>query len=180
MEARGETASASNRPACTPRTKARSLAPFLSKTYELVEGSKAPDVVSWNEEGTGFVVWLPQEFSKCVLPMYFKHCNFASFIRQLNTYQGFKKSASDRWEFRHEKFQKGRRYLLAEITRRKCEPSVFPTFLKACEKCPPPIENDLLEENKVLQQKNAELLSQIKHYKVLEAELLKCLSQYVR
>lgn len=98
----------------------------------------------------------------------------------IKLFQGFKKSASGRWEFRHEKFQKGRRHLLAEITRRKCEPSAFPSFLKACEKCPPTIENDLLEENKVLQQKNAELLSQIEHYKALEAELLKCLSQYVR
>ncbi|XP_010918529.1 heat stress transcription factor B-4d-like [Elaeis guineensis] len=179
MEASRKTASASNRPGRTPSMRARSLAPFLSKTYELVEGSEAPHVVSWNEEGSGFVVWLPQEFSQFILPKYFKHCNFASFIRQLNTY-GFKKSASDRWEFRHEKFQKGRRHLLAEITRRKCEPSVFPSFLKACEKCPPPVENDLLEENKVLQQKNAELLSQIKHYKALEGELLKRLSQYVR
>jgi heat shock transcription factor len=47
--------------------------------------------------------------------------------------QGFKKTSSKIWEFKHEKFQKGYRDMLAEIRRKKCEPSVFPTYLKASE-----------------------------------------------
>jgi len=68
----------------------RCPAPFLLKTYDLVEqGSEGEDgikIVSWNEEGNGFVVWSPAEFSELTLPKYFKHNNFSSFIRQLNTY----------------------------------------------------------------------------------------------
>lgn len=70
-------------------TGAKSPAPFLWKTYELLEeeGEKGEGrIVSWNGEGNGFVVWSPDEFSQQVLPRYFKHCNFSSFIRQLNTY----------------------------------------------------------------------------------------------
>lgn len=66
--------------------RSRCLAPFLSKTYDLIEGSGANHIVSWNNEGTGFIVWSPVDFSQYLLPRYFKHCNFSSFIRQLNTY----------------------------------------------------------------------------------------------
>lgn len=68
----------------------RCPAPFLLKTYDLVEqgieGEDGIKIVSWNEEGNGFVVWSPAEFSELTLPKYFKHNNFSSFIRQLNTY----------------------------------------------------------------------------------------------
>lgn len=69
-------------------------APFLSKTYQLVDDHSTDDVVSWNEEGTAFVVWKTAEFAKDLLPQYFKHNNFSSFIRQLNTYVSFTKSSS--------------------------------------------------------------------------------------
>lgn len=61
-------------------------APFLSKTYELVEDRSSDDVISWNEEGTTFVVWKTADFARDLLPKYFKHSNFSSFVRQLNTY----------------------------------------------------------------------------------------------
>lgn len=71
----------------SPRTK--NPAPFLCKTYDLLQerdddGNKK--IVSWNAQGDGFVVWSPAEFSELMLPKYFKHNNFSSFIRQLNTY----------------------------------------------------------------------------------------------
>ena len=60
--------------------------PFLMKTYMLVEDPATDAVVSWNSEGTGFVVWQPAEFARDLLPTLFKHSNFSSFVRQLNTY----------------------------------------------------------------------------------------------
>jgi heat shock transcription factor len=61
-------------------------APFLIKTYELVDDHRTDHIVSWGEDETTFVVWRPPEFARDLLPNYFKHNNFSSFVRQLNTY----------------------------------------------------------------------------------------------
>lgn len=61
-------------------------APFLTKTYQLVDDPLTNHIVSWGEDDTTFVVWRPPEFARDLLPNYFKHNNFSSFVRQLNTY----------------------------------------------------------------------------------------------
>ncbi|KAI3908592.1 hypothetical protein MKX01_025586 [Papaver californicum] len=93
-------------------------APFLTKAYQLVEDSSTDEVVSWNETGTTFVVWKPADFARDLLPNYFKHNNFSSFVRQLNTY-AFRKIVPDRWEFANDNFKRGEKELLSEIHRRK-------------------------------------------------------------
>ena len=60
--------------------------PFLTKTFQLVDDPSIDDVISWNDDGSTFVVWNPTEFARDLLPKYFKHNNFSSFVRQLNTY----------------------------------------------------------------------------------------------
>lgn len=92
--------------------------PFLTKTYAMVEDSATDDTISWNDTGTAFVVWRPAEFARDLLPKHFKHSNFSSFVRQLNTY-GFKKVVGDRWEFANDGFRRGEKHLLAGIQRRK-------------------------------------------------------------
>ena len=62
------------------------LPPFLSKTYELVSEPHLDGVISWGRAGNSFVVWDPSTFARDVLPHNFKHNNFSSFVRQLNTY----------------------------------------------------------------------------------------------
>jgi hypothetical protein len=60
--------------------------PFLTKTYAMVEDPTTDETISWNDTGTAFVVWRPAEFARDLLPKHFKHSNFSSFVRQLNTY----------------------------------------------------------------------------------------------
>ncbi|PWA62356.1 hypothetical protein CTI12_AA362560 [Artemisia annua] len=107
--------------------------PFLTKVYDMVDDSNYDHILSWNRGGQSFVVWDPQAFSTNLLPRYFKHNNFSSFIRQLNTY-GFRKIDSDIWEFANEAFLKGQRHILKNIKRRKA-PSNNPPQQQANNPC---------------------------------------------
>ncbi|CAJ1952684.1 unnamed protein product [Sphenostylis stenocarpa] len=101
--------------------------PFLTKTFQLVDDQSIDDVISWNDDGSTFIVWNPTVFARDLLPKYFKHNNFSSFVRQLNTY-GFRKVVPDRWEFSNEYFRRGKKQLLCEIQRRKISsPAQSPT-----------------------------------------------------
>ncbi|GMN50813.1 hypothetical protein TIFTF001_019967 [Ficus carica] len=101
--------------------------------------------------------------------------------------KGFKKTSSKRWEFKHDKFQKGCRHKLVEITRKKCEPSVFPAFLKASEDnvaaAAAAVEENnrlqLMEENNNLRREKVELQTQIAQFKALEVKLLDCIAHYM-
>lgn len=60
--------------------------PFLNKTFDMVDDPATAHIVSWSRGGHSFAVWDPHAFSTNLLPRYFKHNNFSSFVRQLNTY----------------------------------------------------------------------------------------------
>lgn len=51
----------------------------------MLEDISIQSLISWSEKGDLFSVSNPTAFSKSVLPQYFKHNNWQSFVRQLNS-----------------------------------------------------------------------------------------------
>jgi len=92
---------------------------FLQKTYEILENPAFQDFVCWDDAGETLVIKKVSEFSSLVLPKYFKHNNFQSFVRQLNMYSFHKVRHKSDWrEFRHPNFRRGCRHLLHTIKRK--------------------------------------------------------------
>mmetsp|Transcript_21715 Transcript_21715/g.66459 ORF Transcript_21715/g.66459 Transcript_21715/m.66459 type:complete len:427 (-) Transcript_21715:771-2051(-) len=98
---------------------------FLRKTFTMID-TCPPGVGGWGKDGKTFVIKNPETFAAQIIPSFFRHNNFSSFVRQLNFY-GFRKIKSDAllntpqenkwWEFRHDYFQQGKPWLLSEIKR---------------------------------------------------------------
>ncbi|KAH1078583.1 hypothetical protein GLYMA_19G191700v4 [Glycine max] len=61
---------------------------LFSKTFDLVDDPSLDPIISWGSSGVSFVVWDRTLFARHVLPRNFKHNNFSSFVRLLNTYVG--------------------------------------------------------------------------------------------
>ncbi|KAL3786774.1 hypothetical protein ACHAW5_002975 [Stephanodiscus triporus] len=90
-----------------------------------------PDICCWSEDGLTFIVKNTVLFETTIIPQFFKHNKFSSFVRQLNFY-GFRKvkfsnslridreleaETAKFWRFRHDSFRRGREDLLTEIRR---------------------------------------------------------------
>ncbi|KAI9274349.1 hypothetical protein BDA99DRAFT_497241 [Phascolomyces articulosus] len=104
-----------------------SVPEFIQKLFRMLENKAFKHTFCWGPDGTTFVVKDTNEFAKTILPKHFKHCNFASFVRQLNKYDfhkvrnaedGQKPYGDQAWEFVHPKFRRDRKDLLEEIRRK--------------------------------------------------------------
>ncbi|CAM9421400.1 unnamed protein product [Pylaiella littoralis] len=106
------------------------IPPFLDRMFGLIDDVHH-DIVCWSAAGDSFIIKQVPEFER-LLPLYYNHNKFLSFVRQLNVY-GFRKvkagamgvgAGSTRnlnsWEeFRHPQFRRGRRDLLVGIKRQQ-------------------------------------------------------------
>ena len=97
------------------------VAPFLIKLFEIVSSPVSDHLVCWSEHGESFKIVDRSKFAREVLPLYFKHDNLRSFIRQLNIY-GFQRCQSthgrDKYmEFFHPMFTRNGMRNLKDIKR---------------------------------------------------------------
>jgi hypothetical protein len=160
---------------------------FIYKLLEILRDTSNHHLIHWSANGTKFTVTNKDEFATVILPRYFKHSNFASFVRQLHLY-GFHKSSavnSKASEFSHPKFIQGRDDLIYTISRRgkKSSKSIEPpaplgpgmteiSIPSKTEDGNVDISvvmslrkqlDDLKEENRMLNEKNKMMTEQMQH-----------------
>ena len=92
---------------------------FLLKLYQILENDEYKDIICWGKDGTYFLVKNLHDFTENILPKYYKHNNYSSFIRQLNMYDFHKrKSNLNEHIFEHKNFIKDKKELLKLIKRK--------------------------------------------------------------
>eukprot|EP00529_Nitzschia_sp_RCC80_P012999 CAMPEP_0113493854 /NCGR_PEP_ID=MMETSP0014_2-20120614/28808_1 /TAXON_ID=2857 /ORGANISM="Nitzschia sp." /LENGTH=606 /DNA_ID=CAMNT_0000387733 /DNA_START=21 /DNA_END=1841 /DNA_ORIENTATION=+ /assembly_acc=CAM_ASM_000159 len=117
----------------SPFTFSQEVPIFLKKTWAMIDSCTEPDICGWNDDDNGesFVVKDPKRFESEIIPQFFKHSKFTSFVRQLNFYSFRKIKFGDGirvdpeaenknknfWRFYHEKFRKGHPEWLVHVKR---------------------------------------------------------------
>ncbi|WVW83480.1 hypothetical protein I302_105501 [Kwoniella bestiolae CBS 10118] len=106
---------------------------FLNKLYTMVSDESVNELIYWADNGDSFFVPNAEQFGRELLPRWFKHSNFSSFVRQLNMY-GFHKvphlqsgalkneTPVELWEFANPFFKRGQPDLLVKVTRKNNRP----------------------------------------------------------
>ncbi|OMJ94640.1 hypothetical protein SteCoe_2131 [Stentor coeruleus] len=95
---------------------------FILRAYEMINNPKFVDIVSWTESGYSFAISNTAQFTTKVLPIYFKHKNFSSFVRQLNMYDFHKeRDTGDIQIYTHSSFIRGHPEKLQEVHRKSSD-----------------------------------------------------------
>ncbi|KAL7553713.1 hypothetical protein ACHAWF_017034 [Thalassiosira exigua] len=95
---------------------------FPESLYAILSNPDLSNVIEWSSHGRSFRILNRDEFSKSVLPVYYRHSNLSSFNRQLNGY-GFKKIRLGPYEksYFHPFFLRNLPHLVKNMTRRSSE-----------------------------------------------------------
>lgn len=72
------------------KEKAGHLFNFPAKLYHILSFSEFSGIISWLSHGRAFRILQPKKIEAIILPQYFKHSKFSSFMRQINGW-GFKR-----------------------------------------------------------------------------------------
>lgn len=92
---------------------------FPAKLFAILSRPDLSDIISWMPHGRSWKVHKPREFEVKVIPLYFDHAKFSSFIRQANGW-GFKRvttKGTDRNSHYHELFLRGIPHLIKFMKR---------------------------------------------------------------
>lgn len=129
----------------SPLTPPGRVPNFPAKMHAILSRPDLADIVAWMPHGRSWRVLKPREFEIKVIPTYFEHAKFSSFIRQANGW-GFRRvtQGRDRNSYYHELFLRGLPHLCKEMKRpgvaqkQAADPDHEPDFYKISDIHPVP------------------------------------------
>lgn len=122
---------------------------FPAKMMAILSRPDLADIICWMPHGRSWKVLKPREFEVKVIPTYFEHAKFSSFIRQANGW-GFRRIVSkgpDRNSYYHEMFLRGKSHLIKMMKRPtttgrpQADPNTEPDFYRIAQEHPLPEAN---------------------------------------
>ena len=129
----------------TPLTSPGRVPNFPAKMHSILSRPELADIISWLPHGRAWRILKPREFEVRVIPTYFEHAKFSSFIRQANGW-GFRRvtQGRDRNAYYHEQFLRALPHLCKDMKRpgvskkQVADPDHEPDFYKISEMHPVP------------------------------------------
>ena len=102
----------------TPLTPPGRVPNFPAKMHAILSRSDLTEIICWLPHGRAWKVLKPREFEVRVIPTYFEHAKFSSFIRQANGW-GFRRitHGKDRNSYYHPLFLRALPHLCKEMKR---------------------------------------------------------------
>ena len=138
---------------------------FLSKLHDILSDNSYINIIHWDNDGKRVIVCDVINLCNVVLPKFYKHHNYSSFVRQLNMY-GFRKSKGIIKEgeaYEHEKFSvKSTKEEINQIVRQSKKMKVLANYIKSNQKEDTTNDTDFLSNGneddvlKYLYEKNEE------------------------
>lgn len=140
-----------------PITVSGHVPTFPAKMHAILTNPNLTGIVAWNHHGRSWTILEPRAFEVRILPKYFEHSKFSSFVRQANGW-GFRRlsAGNHRNTFYHEYFLRGMPWLVKKMRRPKVNekksisPSQEPGFDQISKEFPVP-DRPLLREILVMQ-----------------------------
>jgi hypothetical protein len=133
----------------TPLTSPGRVPNFTAKMHSILSRPELADIVCWLPHGRSWRILKQSEFEVGVIPAYFEHAKYSSFIRQANGW-GFRRVTQGRGRnsYYHELFLRGLPHLCKDMKRpgvlekRVADPQHEPDFYKISEMHPVPEKSE--------------------------------------
>jgi HSF-type DNA-binding len=129
-----------------PLTSAGKVPNFPAKMHAILSRADFQDVISWMPHGRAWRVHKPKDFESRVIPLYFEHVKYSSFVRQANGW-GFHRitvDSRDRNGYYHPLFLRGLPHLCKNMKRpgiskkQSLNPDFEPDLYEISKHCPVP------------------------------------------